>query len=64
MKTVNMPINVPSGMYCCRHNGEICEHFYQHEGGHPYCKLGFHKQQDTAEGVLKAPKCAALKTSH
>ena len=40
MKTIQIPIQVPSGDYCC--NGpdlEICEHF-DNEGGHPKCELG------------------------
>ena len=64
MKTVILPITVPSGSYCWEFSGkfECCEHF-SNEGGHPSCALGFYNTTDKrGGGALKDPKCNALKT--
>ncbi len=61
VKTVNMPIKVPSGHYCWEQfgNHEICGHF-SNEGGHPKCSLGFWEQSIKKDGFLKDPKCDSL----
>ena len=61
-KVVNLPITVPSGKYCWEYDGVICE-FFDNEGGFPSCDLNFDPadQKKSKNGVLKDPKCAALK---
>jgi hypothetical protein len=61
MKTVNMPITVPSGQYCWEYSGkhEVCAHF-SNAGGHYTCSLGFYSQARMKNGVMKAPECDSL----
>lgn len=58
-KIVSFPIEVPVGPHCCQNSMpyEICS-YYDSEGGHSTCDLGFYDLEDTKEGVLKADKCA------
>lgn len=59
-KLVNYPIQVPEGDYCWN-GGEICQ-FFDNEGGHPTCELGFWEQKRASHGgVLKAEECIELK---
>lgn len=62
MKTVSLPIQVTKGKYCWLRKPPytLCEHF-DNEGGHQTCDLGFCGLEDTADGVLKSPKCNELK---
>lgn len=60
---VNMPIQVPSGIYCWEFHGdrEICEHF-DNTGGHATCSLGFDIfNKDLHNGVEKPRECMLLK---
>lgn len=59
-KKVNLPIEVPDGKYCWYYSiPGVCD-FFDNEGGSPSCGLNFDQKQ-TSTGVLKDPKCAALK---
>lgn len=62
LKTVLMPIRVPSGNYCWSYDGSemTCPRF-DNEGGHPNCTIGFYPVKDTKAGVLKATDCSRLK---
>ena len=63
MKTVNLPITVPSGSYCWEYSGkrEICEYF-DYESGHPKCLLHLYPQTPTEKGVPKDIRCNSLKS--
>jgi hypothetical protein len=59
MKIVNYPITVPDGDYCWNYNvsdSEMCPYF-DNEGAHPHCSLGFHGQ---SKGYKKSPDCVKL----
>jgi len=66
MKTVSIPVRVPSGNYCwCwetfgKREEELCEHF-DNEHGRNRCDLGFDIVQCASVGVMKPAECAALK---
>lgn len=62
MKTVLFPIEVPDGEYCWEFHGrhELCPYF-DNEGGHSRCVLGFHDLSEENEGIRKSPRCESLK---
>ena len=60
-KEVVYPIKVPAGKYCWEYLADGNCDFFDNEGGHSHCTLGFWKVKDTKKGVEKAPECAALK---
>jgi hypothetical protein len=61
MKVVNFPITVPEGDRCVSNdNNDICRYF-DNEGGHPHCDLGFDGQSGDYSGdYKKSPDCAKL----
>jgi hypothetical protein len=61
-KIVSFEIEVPSGAFCWEYTGDntICE-FFDNEGGHETCLLGFDGQFRADTGCLKAKDCAQLK---
>ena len=59
-KTVLMPIEVPPGEFCWGNN-LICQYF-NNEGGHKECELGFEPLERNGRGeILKPKKCLNLK---
>lgn len=60
-KKVLFPIEVPSREYCWEWDIDksICEYF-DNEGGHPTCGLGFYPLKNGRLGVLKPEKCRTL----
>lgn len=60
MKIVNYPITVTSGDFCWNYTPtDICG-FFDNEGGHSTCELGF-DVYDTRKGVRKAKNCRDFK---
>lgn len=64
MKTVCMPIKVPSGDCCWEptkgFDSEVCEYF-DNAGGHETCELGFWPiKRDEKGDCLKPPECLKL----
>jgi len=61
---VNLPIRVPSGMYCWEYtsdSGVICEHFHNY-GGHGTCDLDLGSLTKMSNGnYIKPGNCIALK---
>ena len=60
-KTVNYPIEVPRGDYCwCWDGTRLCQ-FFDNEGGHVSCELGFYNSERDVNGIIKAANCFILK---
>lgn len=59
-KEVVWPIKVPVGKYCWDYELSGSCDYFDNEGGHSSCELGFHDQKDVKHGVLKDPECAVL----
>ena len=62
MKTVNLPLRVPRGLYCWEHTTpySICENF-DNEGGQPVCLMNIGDLKNGELGVHKPKECLALK---
>ena len=59
-KTVLMPIEVPIEDHCW--DGHTCCEYFDNEGGHGDCRLGYRVTEDRKDHTYKKdPKCAALK---
>lgn len=60
MKTVLLPIRVPSGIFCWDYGDyEICENFIN-EGGHNRCLLSLGELVKSRFGVVKCKTCQNL----
>lgn len=61
-KTVLLPLEVPDSAYCWEfstHN--VCQ-YYDNEGGHSSCDMGFSiSMKDKINGVPKPKECMELK---
>ena len=57
-KTVNLPIQVPDSDYCW--DGKVCCGYFDNEGGHPTCDLGFSVERDKKWNIPKPGGCSTL----
>jgi hypothetical protein len=62
-KVVLQPITVPAGDYCWEFKVMGSCQYFNNEGGHSKCELGFYPLKDSGVGVIKANECFHLKES-